>query len=376
MGSLSNLYISQSYQSLIHLANNNTASATSTELQDGLGNGIGIYVNTNGEISASSFSGSVNGIGNVSSFSSSVNSRIIAAENTGYVTTASFNSYTASTNSKITAIESFTASVSTSVGLLQTFSSSQYKTDSSSFDSRLDSEEFKSTTFVGTASFNSYTASTNSEITAIESFTASVSTSVGLLQTFSSSQYKNDSSSFDSRILAITSSGGGVSVGTFNTYTASQDFKNTTFATTSSVTALSQSLYFTDTTQSNNISSISTSVGLLQTFSASSDSRYVQNSQTSSMAVSSSLYAVTASYAVNGGVTQLLAGPNITISPLSGKGQVTISSTGTGSGSFNTATGSYGSFYDTTTQPNPVANILQIQCFNETAITNGVSISG
>jgi hypothetical protein len=90
----------------------------------------------------------------------------------------------------------------------------------------------------------------------------------------------------------------------------------------------------------------------------------------------SSSYAQTASFASNGGVTQILAGPNIIVSPLSGKGQVTISSTGTGTGSFNTATGSYGSFYDTTTQPNPVANTANSMSFNETAITNGVSISG
>jgi trimeric autotransporter adhesin len=98
-----------------------------------------------------------------------------------------------------------------------------------------------------------------------------------------------------------------------------------------------------------------------------------------SNSVISSSFALTASYASfadNGGVTQILAGPNIIISPLSGKGQVTISSTGTGSGNFNTATGSYGSFYDTTTQINPVANTAMSMSFNETAITNGVSISG
>ena len=87
-------------------------------------------------------------------------------------------------------------------------------------------------------------------------------------------------------------------------------------------------------------------------------------------------FAETASYASNGGVTQLLAGPNIILSPISGRGQVTISSTGTGSGNFNTSTGSYGSFYDTTTQPNPVANAANSMSFNETAITNGVSLSG
>ncbi len=87
-------------------------------------------------------------------------------------------------------------------------------------------------------------------------------------------------------------------------------------------------------------------------------------------------YAITASHALNGGVTQLLAGPNITLSPTTGKGQVTISSTGGGGPFFNTATGSYGSFYDTTTQTNPVANIARSMSFNTTDITNGVSISG
>jgi hypothetical protein len=84
----------------------------------------------------------------------------------------------------------------------------------------------------------------------------------------------------------------------------------------------------------------------------------------------------TASYALNGGVTQLLAGSNITLSPTTGKGQVTISSTGGSGGQGNTSTGSYGSFYDTTTQTNPVANIPRSMSLNTTDITNGVSISG
>ena len=58
----------------------------------------------------------------------------------------------------------------------------------------------------------------------------------------------------------------------------------------------------------------------------------------------SASYAITASYALNGGVTQIIAGPNITVSPTTGVGQVTISSTGGGGGTGNTATGSYGSF--------------------------------
>jgi hypothetical protein len=50
MGSLYNLYISQSYQSLIHLGNDWTASSTLTALQDGYGNSLGVSVNTLGNI--------------------------------------------------------------------------------------------------------------------------------------------------------------------------------------------------------------------------------------------------------------------------------------------------------------------------------------
>jgi hypothetical protein len=99
---------------------------------------------------------------------------------------------------------------------------------------------------------------------------------------------------------------------------------------------------------------------------------YVLGLSTSSI---SSSYALSASYAANGGVTQLLAGPNITLSPTTGVGQVTISSTGGGGGTGNTATGSYGSFYSTQTQTN-VAGTARSMSLNTTDITNGVSISG
>ena len=62
---------------------------------------------------------------------------------------------------------------------------------------------------------------------------------------------------------------------------------------------------------------------------ASLNSLYVTTNVTASSFTGSftgSLFG-TSSFALNGGVTQILAGPNITVSPLSGKGQVTISST-------------------------------------------------
>jgi hypothetical protein len=94
----------------------------------------------------------------------------------------------------------------------------------------------------------------------------------------------------------------------------------------------------------------------------------------SSLSVATASFATTASFALNGGVTQLLAGANVTLSPTNGKGQVTVSAAS--GGSFNTATGSYGSFYDTTTQTNPVANTPRSMSLNTTDITNGVSVSG
>ena len=50
MGSLSNLYISSSFQSLLHFGNNNTASVNLTEIEDGFGNGLGISLNTAGDL--------------------------------------------------------------------------------------------------------------------------------------------------------------------------------------------------------------------------------------------------------------------------------------------------------------------------------------
>ena len=87
-------------------------------------------------------------------------------------------------------------------------------------------------------------------------------------------------------------------------------------------------------------------------------------------------YATTASYALNGGVTQIIAGPNISLSPSNGLGQVTVSSTGGGGIGGNTSTGSYGSFYSDQTQTTPTINTPTSMSFNQTDISNGVYISG
>ena len=157
----------------------------------------------------------------------------VSGSSGNFVTTASFNAYTQSTND-------FTASISTSVGLLQTFSGSQYKTDSSSFDSRI---------LAITASVPAGTVSSSAQIVAYNIFatTASVTASIN---TLSSSIYQTD---------------------------ATQSYQITANALTASnsTTALSQSLYFTDTTQSVNITQASASAwGAFQSASAYSASAY------------------------------------------------------------------------------------------------------
>jgi len=131
MGNLSNLYISQSFQSLIHLGTDNTASAGLTTLQDGYGNSIGIEVNTggnlylSGSLTASLQQGYIyvgNASGKTSAFATS---SLVATVNTGsLVTTASFNSYTQSTNIRLNNLESTSASVNVSISNLNLTTSS------------------------------------------------------------------------------------------------------------------------------------------------------------------------------------------------------------------------------------------------------------
>ena len=175
--------------------------------------------------------------------------------------------------------------------------------------------------------------------------------------------------------ITITGSGQPVEYW-FNPTTADTDLVLKTASVTGFVTTSS----FNAFTSSYNTGSFTGSfTGSL--FGTSSWAVSASNAQTASYVLNavSSSFASTASYATiagNGGVTQLLAGSNITLGPTNGLGQVTISSTGGGGSSFNTATGSYGSFYSTSSQTNPVANIPRSMSLDHTDITNGVSISG
>ena len=62
MSTLTGTFISQSYGSVIHLSTNTgIVAGASTQLEDGLGNALGLYVNTNGSVTASNFAGNLTG---------------------------------------------------------------------------------------------------------------------------------------------------------------------------------------------------------------------------------------------------------------------------------------------------------------------------
>jgi hypothetical protein len=88
--------------------------------------------------------------------------------------------------------------------------------------------------------------------------------------------------------------------------------------------------------------------------------------------------AATASNTPNAVVTASVASNIITFTKGDGSTfPLTINTgSGGGGGNGNTTTGSYGSFYSTVTQTNPVGNVPRSMSFNITDISNGVLISG
>ena len=94
---------------------------------------------------------------------------------------------------------------------------------------------------------------------------------------------------------------------------------------------------------------------------------------TNALSASFSQTASYATYAANGGVTKILAGANVNLSPVNGLGDVTVTSFGTNL--YNTATGSYGSFYDTGSVLATSATAVYSMSLSTTDISNGVFVS-
>ena len=212
MGSLSSLYISQSYQSLTHLGTNNALSAgTMTQLQDGIGQSLNIsFDGTNISSSGNIFAANLTG--------SQVNTSSL-------VTTSSFNSYTSSTNARLNSIETTTASLNSSVSALNTNSASVN---------------------ISISNLNSTTASQAISITNLNSFSQSAQASINSLNAATSS-YANSASvalvdaNQQSQINSLIAATGSyltasADITALNAFTASQYVSNSFFATTGSNT--------------------------------------------------------------------------------------------------------------------------------------------
>ena len=290
MGSLSNLYISQSYQSLIHLGTNNTASANLIELQDGLGNSIGVAVNTNGDLylSGSLTASLTNGyvwVGNATNRTTLVATSSFgggSSIDTGsLVTTSSFNSYTQSTNIRLNNLETTSASVNVSITNLNSTTASQ-GVSITNLNASSASQQ------ISIDNLNTNSASVNTSISNINSATASL---------FSSASLALVTASFDNGTRNLTFTKGNTTQFSVNIPDVSGSAGN--FVTTSSFNAYTQSNDQRVSSLETNSASVNISISNINTFTQSANiSINALNAATSSYATS----AITASSLITASV--------------------------------------------------------------------------
>jgi septal ring factor EnvC (AmiA/AmiB activator) len=204
-------------------------------------------------------------------YTSSANTRLSALE----AASASLNSYTASTDAKITSINAFSASVlnytsSTDAKLtaLYAFSSSLLSYTSST-DAKITSLN------AATASLNSYTSSTDAKIASIYTTTASLNAAVSSLNSYTSST--------DAKIASIytTTASLNASVAGLNlqsasllSYTSSTDAKIASiYNATSSLQAATASLYTATASFSAKVGSLEAQSASLLSYTSSTDAK-------------------------------------------------------------------------------------------------------
>jgi len=331
MGNLSNQYISQSFQSLLHLGSDTTASATLTEIQDALGNGVGVFVNTagnlrvNNSISASAISAStLFGIGNTVSYSSSVSGQLQALEN---VTSSLINqtgSYATTGSNQFFGNQSITGDINvtgtlTAYAVKAIFETSSviYSSGSNQFGDALDDTQ----TLIGRTNISGSLSVTGSSIAFRGEVSASyISTSVlqglGIVSDFSSSvasQFFTNTqlvNSFTQSItdlnvftqsaaisldnLQIFTASAAISITNLNSFTASISGTNQFTASINSYTASNNTKW---STLQPLTASFSSSIGQLNAFTSSQNTKNTTLAQFtgSVMTTTASLNSYTAS---------------------------------------------------------------------------------
>ncbi len=233
MGQLTNQFVSQSYQGLFNLENANTGvTSTLQYVTDGIGNRLPMLASTSSIVITGSFRGDGSGLtGVTTTLPSGVVSGSVQIVDLGFATTSSLNTLSGSIastdlgqNNRLTSLEQFTGSIDT--GYVSEVEFGNY-----------------------TSSMNSFTSSIDGRVDALEIETGSLQNQInGLATTGSLSGY--------------------TTITTFNNYTSSNDSKvnsliagTGSYATTSSLTALSQSIATTDLNQDNRLGSLESKTG-------------------------------------------------------------------------------------------------------------------
>ncbi len=165
-----------------------------------------INLNTSLYVSGELSGSTLNGVGNVTTFSTSVDSRFDTLEN---FSSSIFNAFSISVDSRLDVVEA-TASL--------------YVPFSTSVDARLDVVEATASLYVP------FSTSVNSRLNSLQSYTASVSTSVGLLQSTASYLNTTFSTSVDARLDSIELYTGSVST-SVGLLESTASYLNTTFST-------------------------------------------------------------------------------------------------------------------------------------------------
>jgi len=332
MGSLSNLYISQSYQSLLHFSTDNSASATLTQLQDGVGQNLGLFLNTNGDlrtttsISSSTIEATNLKIKNKIELTGSIDIDGPVTASSAFIETDLIVSGTLFAKEVHTLIESSSIIFSTGSNILgdstadtQTLNGkvivsgseeiasannkfSEIGASTASLNNFTASQEIKNNTLA------SYTASINDKFDAVGISTASLNSFTGsLVQTFVTTASLQATASFlqnqiDQKLFTSSFNSFSASV---NTYTSSNDIKwNTLQNVTASILSFTSSQESKDITLSAYTQSNDTKWSTLSSYTASNDTKWsTLTNVTASLLSKTGSYATTGSNTFTGGNT-------------------------------------------------------------------------
>ena len=325
MGSLSNLYISQSYISLIHLGSNSSVTTASVELQDGLGNGIGVFVNSQGnvnitgQLSASNIPADIATQAELNAYTASTNARLDNIETTTAslnISVSNINSFTSSQNTKNTTLATYTASVNTkfdavgvSTASLNTFSASNGNTSLNAYTASQDTKN--ATLGIYTASVNTKFDAVSNSTSSLNAFTASqisfnASATASILQLLNLSSSLSGGFVTEGELAAATGSlinqiNTKLNTSSFNAYTQSNDNKVNSLINATSSYAISSSVALVDYNQQQQINSL---IAVTASFLTSSADISSLNAFTASQETkNSTLASVTAS--LNNSVSSL-----------------------------------------------------------------------